>query len=217
MAKIKRKDFLELDFTGTIKETKEVFDTTDKRVAEKNGMDPKAKYQPAIICVGQKQIFPRIEQTLIGKEAGRTYTIELSSEESFKKKDAKLLKMISGSVFRKNKIKPMVGLGVTIDDHYGIIRTVSGGRCMVDFNHPLAGKELIYEVKVNKIIKDKKEQIKSLIEMDLKVKEFEVTEEESGKFSVKFDKKINDILTSEMNKKIVERVKEVTMETIKIN
>ena len=47
-------------------------------------------------------------------------------------------------------LNPIPSLPVNIDNLNGIIRTVSGGRVIVDFNHPLSGRVLSYNVKVNK-------------------------------------------------------------------
>ncbi|MCH8980513.1 hypothetical protein IH922_00675 [candidate division KSB1 bacterium] len=48
---------------------------------------------------------------------------------------------------------------INIDGMMGIIKTAGGGRCLVDFNHPLSGKEVTYTIKVNKIITDDKEKL----------------------------------------------------------
>jgi peptidylprolyl isomerase/FKBP-type peptidyl-prolyl cis-trans isomerase SlyD len=47
----------------------------------------------------------------------------------------------------------------------GKILTVNGGRVKVDFNHELAGKDLVYDVQVCEIIEDTDEKIKSMIEL----------------------------------------------------
>ena len=209
MAKIKKNDFVEVDFTGKIKETKEVFDTTSKKVAEDNNLSDKAEYKPVIICVGQGHIFKKIENSLIGKEAGRKYKVELKPEESFGKKDAKRITLVPTSMFRKQKINPVPGLGVNINNQFGVIRTVTGGRCMVDFNHPLSGKELSYDIKARKIIKDSVDKVKSLIEMDLRIKDFKVEKKEK-EINVVFDDKVKKHLNDEMKKRIIERVNKLT-------
>ena len=61
MAKIKKNDFVEVDFTGKIKETGEIFDTTVKKVADENKLTDKADYKPVIVCVSQGHIFKKIE------------------------------------------------------------------------------------------------------------------------------------------------------------
>ena len=215
MAKIKKNDFVEVDFTGKIKETKEVFDTTSKKVALENNLSDKADYKPVIICVGQGHIFRNIENILIGKEAGRKYKVELKPEEAFGKKDAKMITLVPTSVFRKQNINPVPGLGVNINNQFGVIRTVTGGRCMVDFNHPLSGKELSYDIKARKIVKDSVEKVKALIEMDLRINEVKV-EKKDKEIKVIFDDKVKKHLTDEMKKRIMKRVNKLTGEKIAI-
>ena len=62
MAKTKIKDFIEVDFTGRIKETNEVFDTTVAKIAKDNGLTDKREYKPTVICVGQGHLFKKIEE-----------------------------------------------------------------------------------------------------------------------------------------------------------
>ena len=196
MAKIKKNDFVEVDFTGKIKETGEIFDTTVKKVADENKLTDKADYKPVIVCVSQGHIFKKIENSLIGKEAGRKYKVELEPEESFGKKSAKLIRLVPTSAFRKQKINPVPGLGINIDNQLGIIRTVNGGRCMVDFNHPLSGK--------------------ALIEMDLRINEFKI-EKKDKEIKVIFNEKVKEHLTDEMKKRIIERVNNLTKLNINID
>ena len=63
MVAVQKNDFIELEFTGIVKDTKEIFDTTDKKEAEKtaqkylefvNMWDKKDSY-PAMLSGGQKQ------------------------------------------------------------------------------------------------------------------------------------------------------------------
>ena len=110
-----------------------------------------------------------------GKEIGKSYTIELTAEEAFGKKDAKLIKMIPSSAFIKQKIMPEPGLQVNIDGMMGTIKTASGGRVLVDFNHPLSGKNVIYDVKINRLVADDAEKVKKFLELQFQLKDLKVT------------------------------------------
>lgn len=163
--KIKKKDFVEIEYTGRIADGDVIFDTTDENVAKENNIhEEHLKYGPVVICVGESQVLAGLDKNLEGKEE-KSYEIKLSPEEGFGKKDAKLLKLIPASVFKKQNINLMPGLQVNIDGVVGIIRTVSGGRVIVDFNHPLASKELVYDVKINRFVTDNSERIKSLVKI----------------------------------------------------
>lgn len=159
---IKQGDFVEIDYTGTIKDENIVFDTTKKEVAMANNLNKEAKYKPITICIGQGFILPTIETELIGKKIGK-YSFELTPEQSFGKKSAKLLKLVPMKVFKQQDIMPYTGLEVNIDGTFGIIRNVSGGRVIVDFNHPLSGRNLKYDVEVKKFVTGDKEKLEALL------------------------------------------------------
>ena len=157
MTIIKEHDFVEIEYTGRIKEDGAVFDTTEENVAKENGLyDKKGNYSPIVICVGKNKILKALEEQIIGKETGNKYTFEIKRENAFGKKDAKLIRLIPTNKFRQQNIQPLPGLQLNIDGVFGVIKTVSGGRCLVDFNHPLAGKDIVYTVNLNKVVKDTK-------------------------------------------------------------
>ncbi len=169
MSMVKEKDFVEIDYTGTIKETNEIFDTTYAGVAAKNNLTSKKELKPVIICVGEGHLLPGLDQYLVGKNVSEEFTVELSSDKAFGKKNASLIKLIPSRTFREHKIAPMPGLEVSVDGMFGIIKNVSGGRIMVDFNHPLAGKDLVYTVKINKLISDEKQKIQGFLATTLNI------------------------------------------------
>ncbi len=175
---IKKGDFVEINYTGRIDDSgKAVFDTTDINVAKKEEIfSPKTKYGPVIIVVGEGQVLPGIDKELVGKEKG-AYTLHISDVDAFGKKDAKLLKLLSMKIFVKEGIKPYPGLQVTIDNKIGFVRSVSGGRIIVDFNHPLSSKDLIYDVEVLRVVTDKKEQVQAFFtSMSMPVEKIVVSE-----------------------------------------
>lgn len=161
---IKDKDFIEVDYTGYLKENSMIFDTTDKSIAKENGLSLQQKYGPVVICVGEGIILKGIETKLIGKELG-DYEFDISAEEGFGKKDSKLIQLIPTSKFKQQKINPVPGLQINIDNSIGTIKTVSGGRTIVDFNHPLSGKELHYKVSAKKFVEDLKIQLESILSL----------------------------------------------------
>ena len=67
--------------------------------------------------------------------------------------------------FKKQGFKPVPGMRITSEGQNGKVLTVSGGRVKVDFNHELAGKHLTYNVKVEEIVADDDEKVKSMIQL----------------------------------------------------
>jgi FKBP-type peptidyl-prolyl cis-trans isomerase 2 len=166
----KKHDFIELDYTGKL-EDGTVFDTTKESVAKEHHLhNEKAEYKSIIVCIGEHQVVPGLDNALVGKEIGKNYTITVSADDGFGKKDAKKIRLVPMSVFKKQNVMPHPGLQVNIDNHVATILRVSGGRVLVDFNHPLAGKNVIYDITIKREIKDKKEQITEFLKLALPLK-----------------------------------------------
>lgn len=162
---IKNGDFVELDYTGKIKDDKMVFDTTVEQAAKDHKIhNPKFHYKPIVICIGEHHVVKGLEDALVGKNPG-IYTIEVKAEHAFGKKSAEMLKLIPMKLFKKDNVQPFVGLDVNIDGSLGIVRSVSGGRVIVDFNHPLSSKDLVYDIEVKRIVTDPLEKVKAVLEM----------------------------------------------------
>lgn len=162
---IKEKDMVILNYTGRTKDEGQIFDTTDLKTAQENGLmnerTTEETFEAATVCVGMGEILKGIDKSLVGKDKGQ-YTTEIGSEDAFGVKTSKLVQLIPMSKFRKEKMRPFPGMEVMVDDGYGIVRTVSGGRVIVDFNHPFASKDVIYDVDVLEVITDDLEKIKKL-------------------------------------------------------
>jgi len=158
----KDKEFIEIEYSFRIKDTLQLIETTNAEEAKKNKVyDSKNKYEPKIICLGQNQIFPKVEEEI--KKENKEFELTLAPEDAFGKKNPKLLQLISLSHFRKQNINPYPGLPVNIDNLMGIVRAVSPGRVIVDFNHPLSGKVMLVQVKILRKIDDAKEKVSSLM------------------------------------------------------
>lgn len=161
---IKKGEFIELDYTGKTKDEGVVFDTTIKAIADEADLGVQKAFKPIIACAGEGHLLPGLDRQIVGKTIGK-HTIEVSAEEGFGKKDGKLLQLIPRKIFKEQNIQPMPGLEINVDNQVGIIRTVSGGRIIVDFNHPLSSKELVYDVDVKRIITDQTEKIRAMLDI----------------------------------------------------
>lgn len=202
---IKIKDFVEIEYTGRVKEDSTIFDTTDEKIAKENNMfNDHADYGSIVICVGQEHVLKGIDAALIGKEPGK-FKIDLKPKQAFGNKDAKLIQLIPTSKFKQQNMQPVPGLQVNIDGVFGLVKTVSGGRTLVDFNHPLAGRELSYDVKVNKMVTDDKEKVKAYLKLAFGIKECEVKIED-GNAKIEIKTELNEKIKEDANKKIAELI-----------
>lgn len=192
MAAVKNNDFVEVEYTGKLKDGNSVFDTTDKEIAGKSELENENdSYGPVIVCVGEGHLLKGIDKAIVGKEEGMEYNFDFPPEEAFGKKDAKLIQLIPTGKFRQNKIQPVPGLQINIDGIVGTVKTVSGGRTLVDFNHPLAGKEVSYNLKIRRIVNDDREKLMAFLKLNLGHKDDDFKVEVSeGTAKVNFEHKI---------------------------
>ncbi|NJE84472.1 peptidylprolyl isomerase [Thermococcus sp. CX2] len=193
MVKVQKGDVIRLHYTGKVKETGEIFDTTYEEVAKEAGIySEKGIYGPVPIAIGAGHVLKGLDEQLEGLEVGKKYEIILPPEKGFGRRDPKLIKTFTLGQFRRQGLYPFPGLEVEIETESGRklkgrVISVSSGRVRVDFNHPFAGKHLVYEVEVVEKIEDPIEKVKALIELRLPMVEADKVIIEVGEKDVKVD------------------------------
>jgi FKBP-type peptidyl-prolyl cis-trans isomerase SlyD len=157
-------DLISIAFTGKDASTGKVFDTTDAEVAKKEGLETQGKiFGPVPIIVGQGEILPGLDESLLSMNVGESKKIALEANKAFGERNPQLIRVLPLSEFTKNKISPVPGTIVNANDMIGKVQSVSGGRVRVDFNPDLAGKKVEYELKVTKHYTESKEQLDALV------------------------------------------------------
>lgn len=158
---VKKNDFVEIEFTGKILITGEIFDTNIKNDAEKAGLETK-NIKPFILSVGNKMLPTGFDLDIEGKEIGKNYSVECNPEDAFGKRNPEMVRMIPTKLFHEQKINPQRGMQITLDGQLVKVLSSSGGRTLIDFNNPLSGKKISYDYKINKKITDVNEKVNAL-------------------------------------------------------
>lgn len=175
METVKKKEFIELRFTGY--SNGNVFDSNVEEDLKK--LDPKAIPKDMIVIVGEGMLVPGFDRELEGKEVSGEYKIDVSAKDGFGERRKELLKTIPLKVFTEKKINPYPGMVLAMDETLARVVAVSGARVITDFNNPLAGKDLVYKFKIVRKITDEKEKARALLELSFRfVPDFEVREKE---------------------------------------
>jgi len=171
---IKNGDFILANYTLKVKESGDVVDTTIESVAKEKGMHHEHhehegaektdvhRYEPLLVVVGESWVTQGFDEGLVGLEADQSSTIEVPPEKGYGARDASKVRLVPLRRFRNEGITPMPGLQVTLEGKVGQIRTVGAGRVQVDYNHPLAGRTLVYEVSIQSIVEKPEDKIRSL-------------------------------------------------------
>ena len=155
---IKNNDFIEIEYLG--RTDGEVFDTNIPEELKK--INPQAEAKPLTVVAGKEMLVKGFDKELAGKEIGKKYTINITPEEGYGKRNPQLIKLIPKKIFLQHKMNPIAGMTVALDNQMAKIVSVSGGRVLVDFNNPLSGKDLEFDFTVKKKITDLKEKIDTL-------------------------------------------------------
>ncbi len=161
---LKKGDFALIDFTTKIKESNEIIETTLEKVAKEAKIHQDGNiYEPMFIVVGEKEVPEGLDEALLNLELDKAMTVEVTPEKGYGQRDSSKMRLIPMKRFRNEQINPVPGARVQIDGRSALVRSVGAGRVQVDFNHPLAGKILIYDVKLHKTIETNDEKIKTIL------------------------------------------------------
>jgi FKBP-type peptidyl-prolyl cis-trans isomerase 2 len=164
---VSKGDIIRLEYDAWIVETGALFDTTIAENA-KNGeiFNENVNYGPVPILVGEGRTFPGLEEALDGAEVGVDNEVVITPEKAAGPRDPKLVELHPAREFVKQEIEPRVGMEVNMKNRMGTIIAVTAGRVRVDFNRPLAGRNLKYKFKVLSKIETAEDKIKAMLEMD---------------------------------------------------
>ena len=114
--------------------------------------------QPLRLTIGEGKLFLAVEEQMIGMKPGESKTIEIQPEEGFGSYNEKLVLKAPIDSFSPD-FKPTRGAKVSVEVYpgkklVGTIIDTSDENVTIDFNHPLAGKKLVFDVKIVAIAPD---------------------------------------------------------------
>ncbi len=153
-----------VDYVARTKDDGNIFDLTIEEVAKQEGLFKESnRYEPVLVVVGWNWLIEAVEEELVGMEEGETKTIEVPPERGVGPHDPKKVKMIAKTKLIKMGVKISRGEEVVMGGERGVITQVLGRRARVDFNSPLAGKTLVFEVTVREILQDTVDVIRAFV------------------------------------------------------
>ncbi|RLI33555.1 peptidylprolyl isomerase [Candidatus Bathyarchaeota archaeon] len=162
---VEKGDFILVELTGRVEETGEVFETTDEETARKAGIYDEGRiYEPRVIVVGEGWVLKGLDEGLVGLKVGEEAKVEVQPEDAFGERDPEKIRMVPYRILRSRGITPRVGAQVEFEGRTATVRSIGAGRVQLDYNHPLAGRKLLYEVKVLKRFETEEEKIRALIQ-----------------------------------------------------
>ena len=161
---IKKGEFIFINYTSKVKETGEVFDTTKEEVAKKEKLYKEGEvYEPKLVVVGEGWVLKALDEALQKFRIKKKDSVEIPPEKAFGNRDPEKIRLVPLRRLAARGITPKLGMQLEYDGKIATVRTMGSGRVQLDFNPPLAGKTLVYEVTVEKKLKTNTEKIAALI------------------------------------------------------
>jgi len=174
MMVLQKGDFILIEYTAKVKETNEVFDTTNEEIAKKEHLHKEGEiYEPKLIVVGEGWMLKTLDESFTAMEPNKAATVEISPDKAFGARDPEKIKRVPLKQLLAKDINPAIGMRIEYGGKNAIIRSIGAGRVLLDFNPPLAGKTLVYDVTVQKKLETNEEKIGALIHRRIPIAEAE--------------------------------------------
>ncbi|MCL2607687.1 MAG: FKBP-type peptidyl-prolyl cis-trans isomerase [Methanomassiliicoccaceae archaeon] len=160
-------DLVYVDYDAFLADGK-LFDTTKAESAKDAGFfDEKVEYGPLPVLLGSGKMFDAFEAAVAAAAVGKEEEVMIASDDAAGARDPRLVELHPLKEFYRQDITPYPGMEVQLGGRRGTVMSVGAGRVKVDFNSPLAGKDLIYRFIVREVVTDKIEKAKAAVKMSL--------------------------------------------------
>lgn len=144
MAQAKIGDKVKIMYTGSLKDGTVI----DSTVTE----------DPIVFNIGEGIEIPGIEKAVAGMKEGDIKLVQVPPEDAYGKHNSNLITVVDREKL-SGKISPVLGMKLKARTSTGIMKDVtvcdiSDTSITVDANHPLAGKELAFEITLMEIMRN---------------------------------------------------------------
>ena len=178
---LQKGDFILINYVAKVKETNEVFDTTKEDVAKKEHLHKEGQiHEPELVVIGEGWVLKALDDALTTMDLNTPSTVEISPEKGFGQRDPEKIKRVPIKQLYAKEINPVVGARIEYQGKSATIRSIGAGRVLLDFNAPLSGRTLIYDVTVIKKLETAEQKIGALVH-----RRVPVVEEDKFKLSIK--------------------------------
>ncbi len=148
---VKSGDIVQVDYTGKL-EDGTIFDTSREDVAKQAGVYVEGrKYAPLTFTVGSGQLIRGFDEGVVGMKIGEEKTLRIPPEEAYGEYDEARIIVIPIEELNLTNRSELPETGQTFGDMYGNqykVTAVNDTHITVDANHELAGKTLVFDIKV---------------------------------------------------------------------
>jgi FKBP-type peptidyl-prolyl cis-trans isomerase 2 len=139
--KAKTGDTVKVHYTGKLTDAT-IFDTSNN-------------HEPLQFTIGQGQIIPDFEQAVVGMKAGESKTIQIPSDKAYGPHHDEMVMVVDRSEFPADmepKVDQMFQVRQSDGQVFAVtVVAVNESKITLDGNHPLAGKDLTFDIQLTEI------------------------------------------------------------------
>lgn len=151
MSQAKTGDKVKLNFTGKL-EDGTIFDSSDDCMDDECG----CQEGPMEFIIGAGETFPALEEAVIGMRVGESRTVQLAADDGYGERNEDMVVEVSRSQLPADLV-PEEGQVLELTDESGEtfpvwVTAVEEESVTLDANHPLAGRDLLFELELLEIL-----------------------------------------------------------------
>lgn len=116
---------------------------------------------PATFNWGDESLLPALEKAMLGLEAGAKRSLFVQAREAFGEVNPDNIQYFKPDQLADMQVTPDVGLLVSFNDDHrtnmgesdvsGVITSIDADWITIDFNHPLAGRDLNFQFEIHAV------------------------------------------------------------------
>ncbi|MBI1907218.1 MAG: FKBP-type peptidyl-prolyl cis-trans isomerase [Rhodocyclales bacterium] len=127
--------------------------TLHYRIALENGQPLISTFEgtPATLQLGAGELLPTLETVLTGLAEGAERQFTLAPEQAFGAHRAELIERVRREHMPEEEIEALTIMEFSAPDgtrYSGLVREIDTESALIDFNHPLAGKTIRFDVRI---------------------------------------------------------------------
>lgn len=159
-------DLVLIDYVGF--HDGEIFDLSNEERAKDEGLySENMNYGSVPVLIGEGYVIEGLEEALEDMEVDESKEIEIPSEKAYGKREGSNIETYPEKEFKNQDVNVRPGDRIMVGNRQGKVLARSSGRVRVDFNHPLSGKDLEYEVEILEKLEDREEKARKIFDYRL--------------------------------------------------
>lgn len=127
----------------------------------KESLETSEGREPLMILVGHGNIIPGLEKAMEGRQAGDKFSAEVAAAEAYGEVQPGMIQRVPKKYFKGSKLAP--GMQVVLQTKFGprpvTVQKVGMSVVDVDLNHPMAGKDLKFDIEIVDVREAQAEEI----------------------------------------------------------